>query len=317
MNTSSSVLWFGTFLWFFSLLLGDLYLSRKNQGPISTKLAITRSAVWIGLGIGFGFFVWAVLGAHASSEYFTGFIIEKSLSIDNIFVWSALMAYMKIPRNLQYTVLFWGIIGAIFFRTIFMIGGVVILDKFQFMLLLLGALLIYTAYGVFRNSDENSFDPEKSRTIAIIKKYLPFTSDIEGKKLFTRRNGKITATYLFFAIVTIEITDVLFAVDSVPTVLAVVRDPYLALTSNIAAILGLRALYFVFDGLKNSFWLLSKGLGIILGAIGVLLLVEPRSIFGIKWFGFELSTVWILMFIFTVLTLSILGSKLLPEKSKD
>lgn len=309
MYTVSPLLWFGTALWFFGLLLGDLFISRRHRGPISTKLAIARSAVWIGLGVAFGFFVWAILGAHASSQYFTGFIIEKSLSVDNIFVWSALLAYMKIPRDLQYTVLFWGIIGAIFFRTIFMVSGVIILEKFQFMLLILGLLLIYTAIGIFKGSDDDSFDPKKSKTIKLIKKYLPFTPEIVGKKLFVKReDGKRIATFLFFAIATIEVTDILFAVDSVPTVLAVVRDPYIALTSNIAAILGLRALYFVFDGLKNSFWLLNKGLGIILGVIGISLLLEPKTVFGIDWVGFVPETKWVLMFIFIILSASIIGS---------
>jgi tellurite resistance protein TerC len=307
MYNVSPLMWALTAAWFFGLLLGDLFLSRRHQAAVGTKAAIIRSIVWISLGLGFGVVVSAILGSKAGSEYFTGFIIEKSLSVDNIFVWSALLAYLKIPRIYHYTVLFWGIVGAIFFRTIFMIGGVVILENFQFMLIILGLLLLFTASRIFVGSDE-TFSPENSKIIGFVKKYLPFSNKIYGKKLFVKENGRRVATFLFFSICIIELTDILFAVDSVPTVLAVVRDPYVALTSNIAAIFGLRALYFVFENLKNSFWLLNKGLAIILGAIGVSLLLEPTSIFGYDWIAFEPPIVATLLFIFTVLFASIIGS---------
>lgn len=313
----SPLAWFLTAVWFFGLLIGDLLLNRNKQSEISTHEAIIRSIVWISLGVGFGFVVWLMYGAHASAEYFSGFLIEKSLSVDNIFVWSVLLAYLKIPRKLQYTVLFWGILGAIIFRTAFMFAGVVIIENFNFMLLILGGLLLYTAYGIYANKSDEEFNPENSKVLKYVEKFLPFTTKVYDKKLFVKVNGKHIATYLMFAICVVELTDILFAIDSVPTVLAVVREPYIAITSNVAAILGLRALYFVFDNLKESFWLLNKGLGVVLAGVGLTLLFEPETIFGIEWFGLELP-VWVtLSFILFVLGVSIAGSLLIKQDSSN
>ncbi len=318
MHAVTPLLWLLTSLWFFGLLFGDLILSRKHEGVISARLSIVRSLVWIGLGVAFGVFVWWYLGSVAGQQYFTGFIIEKSLSVDNIFVWSALLAYLKIPRSAQYTVLFWGIIGAIFFRTLFMIVGVALIEQFQFMLIILGFLLLYTAYGIFADTGEDTFSPRDSKIVRFLRAYVPFSNQMYGNKIFTRIHGKRVATFLFFAICTIELTDILFAIDSVPTVIAVVRDPYVALTSNIAAILGLRALYFVFDNLKESFWLLNKGLSIVLAVVGVSLILEPRTLFGHDWFSFEPPIYASLLFIAAILSLSIIGSVLIkpPRTSK-
>lgn len=312
-SNETPILWVLTAAWFFGLLAVDIALSRRRTGVISLSRAVSRSVIWIGLGILFGGFIWLYLGAEAGTQYFTGFIIEKSLSVDNIFVWSALFAYLQIPRQLQYTVLFWGIIGAIVFRTVFMIGGVVIIDKFQFMLIILGCLLIYTAYTIYADDESKKFNPEDSRVIAFLRRYMSVSDKLHDRKLFVKEHGKKVATYLFFAICTIELTDILFAVDSVPTVIAVVRDPYIALSSNIAAILGLRALYFVFDSLKQSFWLLNKGLAIILGVVGILLLLEPKRIFGLDWIGLEPPVYAMLIFITVVLVASVLGSIYIKE----
>jgi tellurite resistance protein TerC len=312
----SLLVWVLTAVWFLGLLAGELFLNRKLDKPLTTGTAVRHSIVWIAIGLGFGLFILYYLGPKASGEYYTGYLIEESLSIDNIFVWSMLFAYLKIPRRLQHTVLYWGIIGAIFFRTIFMIIGIIVISKFQFVLILMGILLLYTSYKIFK--DKNSkFNPEKSKIYKFVQKVLPFTDEIHGKKLIIKKNGKRVATYLLFAICIIELTDIMFAIDSVPTVLAVVRDPYIAITSNIAALLGLRALYFVFDGLKNSFWLLNKGLGLILGIIGVTLLLEPESVLGIHWFGLKMQVYIILPIVFTIIALSILGSYAIKNPKKS
>lgn len=309
-------IWVITFLWFGMLLAIDLYIAHRRKGVIKLKAALIQSAFWISIGLGFGLFIWWLLGSTAAGEYYAGYLIEESLSIDNIFVWSIILSYLAIPRHLHHRVLFWGIIGAVVFRTLFVIAGVLLIQEFDFVLLFLGAILLVTAYHIF-NSDVGGFDPRKSKIMHFVEHHLPFTRELDGHKFFVKRNGRKVATLLFFAIVVVELTDVLFAIDSVPSVLAVVRDPYVAITSNVAAILGLRALYFVFDNLKASFWLLHKGLGIILALIGVGLLLEPDQVLGIEWFGLHVPVATKLSLILIILAASIIGSlKLKPPVIK-
>lgn len=304
--------------WFALLLILDLVVFHRKDKEPNLKTAIWQSIMWISLGVALGFVMWPIYGPKATSEYFSGFLIEKSLSIDNVFVWSAILGYFAIPRKYQHRVLFWGVFGALVLRAIFIFAGVAVIQSFQIALILLGALLLYSGYKIFTGGS-GEFDPETSRMIVWLKKVIPVSHKLDGHKLFTHEKGKRVATLLFVALLAIEFTDILFAVDSVPAILAVARDPFIIFASNAAAILGLRALYFVFDELKNKFWLLNKGLGIILVGVGLKMVVSPDEIFGFNWLNWHISTNISLIVIILILTISMAASLYIkpPKQAKD
>lgn len=311
----SSWLWAATLLWFIVLLTADLYLYRKSTRADTLKRAVWRSVFWVSMGVLLGILIWFVLGSEAGAQYFYGFVVEKSLSVDNIFVWGVVLTYLNIPKNLHHTVLFWGVLGAIISRTIFVVGGTELVNNFEGLPIILGAMLLYTAFRLGRTSSRG-FKIENSKQLKFLERILPLSDEIHGHKLFIKKHGRRLATLLFLAICMVEITDIFFAVDSVPAVLAVVRSPYIALSSNIAALLGLHALYFVFEDIQGLFWLLNKGLALILATIGGSLLLEPHTIFGMQWFDIDVPTSMSLTFVLTVLTLSILGSLLIKKPHK-
>ncbi len=302
--------------WFAFLLILDLVVFHKEDHEPSMRESITQTIVWVSLGIALGFVIWAAYGGQASAEYFSGFAIEKSLSIDNVFVWSIILTYFKVPGKYQHRVLFWGVFGALLFRALFIFAGVAVLERFEIALFFLVILLLITGYKVFRGGSEE-FDPETSGMIKWLKKIIPVSHHLHGHALFTHENGKRVATMLFVALCAIEITDIFFAIDSVPAILAVARDPFIVFASNAAAILGLRALYFVFHGMKDKFWLLNRGLGIILVGVGIKMLISPTEIFGFHWFGIHTSIAISLTFILSILTMSITASFYLPEPGKS
>ncbi|MBP7018377.1 TerC/Alx family metal homeostasis membrane protein [Candidatus Saccharibacteria bacterium] len=308
----SPVWWVATLAWFVVLLFIDLRVQSKVRS--SLRLAVIRSAVWISLGILLGVFIWIGLGATARDLYFSGYLIEKMLSVDNIFVWSIILAYLQIPKDLQSKVLSWGIIGAIFFRSVFVFAGIALISLFEPILLVLGVLLMYTAIKLFRDNGTASYDPGKSRISKFARAVLPLSDKLYGAKLITKLNGKTVVTRLSLAIIVLELTDVLFAIDSVPAVLAIVRDPYIVLASNIAAVLGLRALYFIFEELASQVRYLNKGLGIILFVVGFSLLLEPDKIFGFNWIALEFPPGFSLIFIAIVLTITIALSIIASKK---
>lgn len=311
-----AVWWAGTLFWFSILLFGDLFLHRNSKKSIGLRQAIIRSIIWISLGLLLGVVIWLNFGHDAGVKYFAGFFIEKSLSVDNIFVWGIVLTYLDIPKQYHYKVLFWGIFGAILFRTLFVLAGTAVLARFEFTFVLLGFALLYTAYHLLiSKADEASFDPDNSWLLKNLNKFVRFSPDTKQGKLFTRDKGRLVPTILMFAIIVVELTDVMFAIDSVPAALAVARDPYIVLASNIAAILGLRALYFVFDSLKDSFWLLNKGLAVILAFVGVSMILEPESIAGINWFGLSLPSYVHLIVVGVILALAIIGSLAIKPKS--
>ena len=300
--------------WFAFLLLIDLIVHRKDHAP-SMRESVVQTIIWVSLGVGLGFVMWWAYGAAASAEYFSGFAIEKSLSIDNVFVWSIILSYFRVPAKYQHRVLFWGIFGALAFRAIFIFAGVAILDRFEIALVLLGLLLLWTGYKIFRGGSDE-FNPKTSRLIHFVKKAFPVSHSMDGHHFFVREKGIRHATILFLALCAIEITDILFAIDSVPAILAVARDPFIVFASNAAAILGLRALYFVFHGMKEKFWLLNRGLGIILVGVGIKMLISADKIFGINWLGIHIPTVVSLTFILSVLLMSITASFYIPQPEK-
>lgn len=310
-----AIWWVATFTWFGLLLIGDLYLNRNQAERMSFRKSAVRSVVWIALGIGLGGVIWAGLGADAGSKYYAGYFIEKALSVDNMFVWGLILGYLNVPQKYHYKVLFWGIFGAIVFRVIFVLAGITIIEYFQPALIILGLGLLVTSYRLLSDSGGQRFDPEKSRVVRIVGRVLPLDRQSHSPTLFVRQNGRRVATMLFFAICVIELTDIVFAVDSVPTSLAIVRDPYIVLASNIAALLGLRALYFVFEWVQDRFYLLNKGLAIILSVVAVALILEPKSVFGMKWFGVSVSPNLTIGFVGIILTASILLSLAMSRPS--
>lgn len=276
--------------WFVFLILFDILVIHRHDHTPTFREASIQSIVWIALGVGLGLLFWPLYGAAAAGQYFSGYIIEKSLSIDNVFAWSVILSYFAIPKKYQHRVLFWGVVGALIMRVIFIFAGIAAIERFEPVLLLFGLLLLFSGWKILHHSDELGFDPTKSRVLTFFQRIIPVSHKLDGHKLFTQENGKRVATMLFIALLAVEMTDVVFAVDSVPAILAVSRDPFIVFSSNAAAILGLRALYFVFDKIKDRFWLLNKALGLLLIGIGIKMVISPSELFGKQWFGIHVPT---------------------------
>ena len=253
-------------------LLVDL-LAHRGAHVIGFKEAAWWSALWVGLAIVFGGVVFAVLGTTAGVEYTTAWLLEKSLSVDNLFVFALIFGYFKVPRAYQHRVLFFGVMGALVFRGIFLALGVAVVSRFTAVLFVFAAILLYSAYKLLKDEDD-SFDPGTSFGVRMLKRVVPVRDEYDGTKFFVKEAGKRVATPLLAVVVAIEAADLVFAVDSVPAVLAVSSDPFIVYTSNAFAILGLRALYFLLAGLLEKFHYLSKGLALILAFIGVKLILQ-------------------------------------------
>jgi tellurite resistance protein TerC len=254
------------------LLIADLLIVHRRPHAISLREAAVESAVWISLGLAFALVVTVAFGGQAAGEYITGYLIEKSLSIDNVFVWAVLFTYFAVPREYQFRVLFWGIFGALVMRALFIFAGVALLERFEWVLYLFGAFLVITAVKVARHR-EIEVHPERNPVMRLLRRVIPTTNGYDGQKLFTRKSGRRLATPLFIVLVLVETTDVVFAVDSVPAILAISREPFIVFSSNAFAILGLRALYFLLAGMTGRFRYLNVGLGVILAFVGVKMLV--------------------------------------------
>jgi tellurite resistance protein TerC len=248
-------------------------LSHRKEHVIGFREAAWWSAVWVGMAILFGGLVWWVLGSQAGVEYTTAWLLEKSLSVDNLFVFALIFAYFKVPAQYQHRVLFYGVMGALVFRAIFLSAGVAIVSQFTAVLFLFAAVLLYSAYKLLKD-DDDEFDPSTSFGVRMLRKIVPVRDEYAGTKFFVKENGRRVATPLLAVVVAIEMADLVFAVDSVPAVLAVSSDLFIVYSSNAFAILGLRALYFLLAGLLDKFHYLSKGLAIILAFIGVKLTLQ-------------------------------------------
>jgi tellurite resistance protein TerC len=255
-----------------ALLIGDLLIVHRRPHAVSLREAAIESSVWIAIGVGFTGVIALWFGGHAAGEYITGYLIEKSLSIDNVFVWAVLFSYFAVPAKYQFRVLFWGIFGALILRAMFIFAGVALIERFEWVLYIFGAFLIFTAVRIARH-DETEVHPDRNPVLKVMQRILPSTSEYDGQKMFTRRTGKRLATPLFIVLVLVETTDVVFAVDSVPAILAVSREPFIVFASNAFAIMGLRALYFLLAGMAGRFRYLNIGLGVILAFVGLKMLV--------------------------------------------
>jgi tellurite resistance protein TerC len=285
-----------------TMIIVDLLLVHRTAHVITIREAAIESAVWISLGLLFGLVVIFWQGGQAGSEYYAGFLIEKSLSIDNVFVWAVIFSFFAVPREYQFRVLFWGIFGALVLRGIFIFAGVSLIERFDWILYVFGVFLLYTAWKIARHDESEQVDYEANIVMRLIRKVLPTTSRYDGQKLFTRENAKRVATPLFTVLVLIEATDVVFAVDSVPAILAVSREPFIVFAANAFAILGLRSLYFLLGGMQGKFRYLNVGLGVILAFVGLkmLLIGEP--------FELHLPTYVSLGFIAVVITVAVVAS---------
>ncbi|MCS0635058.1 TerC family protein [Streptomyces sp. LP05-1] len=248
-------------------------LAHRREHVIGFREAAGWSAVWVGLAVAFGAVVFVVVGTDAGVEYTTAWLLEKSLSVDNLFVFALVFGYFRVPRAYQHRVLFFGVLGALVFRGLFLAAGVAVVNRFTAVLFVFAAILFYSTYKLLKGDDE-SFDPGRSIAVRALRKVVPVRDEYAGTHFFVREAGRRVATPLLAVVAAIEAADLVFAVDSVPAVLAVSSDAFIVYTSNAFAILGLRALYFLLAGLLERFHHLSKGLAVILGFIGVKLVLQ-------------------------------------------
>lgn len=262
------------------LLVVDLLLVHRTAHVITVREAAIESAVWISLGLAFGIVLLGWQGGQVAGEYYAGFLIEKSLSSDNVFIWAVIFSFFGVPREYQFRVLFWGIFGALALRGLFIFAGVELIGRFEWVLYVFGAFLLYTAWKISRHDESEHVDYNANIVMRLVRRLVPTTNAYDGQRLFTRINGKRFATPLFAVLVLIEGTDVLFAIDSVPAILAVSREPFVVFAANAFAILGLRSLYFLLGGMQKTFRYLNVGLGVILAFVGIkmLLVGEPFEV---------------------------------------
>ena len=322
--------WIVFYLLVIVMLYADLKsFGRKGQHEVSIREALTMTAVWIAISMVFcaGIYCLYPIDSHEKAmEFLAGYLIEKSLSMDNLFVFLMLFTFFGIPRKYQHEVLFWGIFGALVLRSAFIFAGTAVIIRFEWVLGLFGLFLVYTGFKLFGEQDEEGVDPTKNIFVRLFKKFYPVTDKQHGERFFMKESatGQWLATPLFVALIVIETTDVAFAVDSIPAVFSVSRDPFIVLTSNIFAILGLRAMYFALAAVAKYFKYLRYGLGIILTFVGVKMLLTLDTYangflgaLGINWRvgHIEISTPVSLAVIFGVLALSMIGS-VVAERTK-
>jgi tellurite resistance protein TerC len=269
----------GTFLWvaFASLLVGlialDLGLSRKRSERMPVKVALAWSALWVAVSVAFGFAVWALRGGDAAVQFFTGYLLEKSLSVDNLFVFLIIFTQFKVPDGEQHRVLTWGIFGALVMRAAMIFLGVELIERYHFVLYLFGAFLLYTGVRtLFQHRDVERPPVSERRLVQLLQRALPVVARYEGSRFFSREGGKRVVTLLFLVLVVVEVSDLLFAVDSIPAILAITDDPFIVFSSNALAMLGLRALFFAVAALLERLRYLHYGLGAILILIGAKML---------------------------------------------
>ncbi|MEO5952145.1 MAG: TerC family protein [Chloroflexia bacterium] len=255
------------------LLAVDLGVFHKDDHVISVKEALLWSGAWTVLALGFNVGVWIVGGAQAGVEFFTGYMIERSLSIDNIFVFILLFSFFAVPAKYQYKVLFWGIIGALIMRVTLILVGATLIKEFHWVIYLFGGLLVVSGIRMALQG-ENHVEPDKNPVVRLFRRIMPVTSEYHGGSFFVRSMGKLAATPLFLVLLVVETTDLVFALDSIPAIFAVTSDPFIVYTSNVFAILGLRAMYFALAGIMDRFHYLKLGLAATLVFVGAKMLLS-------------------------------------------
>ena len=270
--SSDLLIWIVLGILVVGILALDLFVFHRDAHEVSLREAAAWSAVWIALGLGFGGLVSAWKGSQAGGEYLAGYLIEKSLSMDNVFLFAMLFGYFAVPAQYQHRVLFWGVLGAILFRAVFIAAGTTLLEAFHFLIYGFGLLLLLTGVRMWR-SKGHAVDPSRNPVLRLVRRFVPVTDEYHGQKLFVRHAGKLAATPLFAVLVVVESTDVMFAIDSIPAIFAITTDPFIVFSSNAFAILGLRSLYFLLAGLIDRFVYLKQGLAALLVFAGVKILV--------------------------------------------
>ena len=270
---SNQILWWIVFnIFVLAMLTLDLGIFHRKAHEVKVKEALVWSFVWIGLALLFNVGVYFWQGPQTALEFLTGYLIEKSLSVDNIFVFLLIFSYFRVPALYQHNVLFWGILGALIMRAIFIVAGVALIQKFHWMIYIFGGLLILTGIKMALQKDME-IHPERNPVLRLFQRFIPVTKDYEDDKFFFKRSGRYFATPLFITLLIVETTDLIFAVDSIPAILAITTDPFIVYTSNVFAILGLRALYFALAGIMQLFHYLHYGLSAILVFVGIKMLL--------------------------------------------
>jgi tellurite resistance protein TerC len=287
------------------LLILDLVVFHRKAKVIGVKEALGWSAFWVGLAIGFGIFVWQWLGSAKALEFYTGYLIEESLSVDNLFVFLMIFQYFRVPREHQHKVLFWGILGALVLRGCFILAGVALIQKFHWIVYLFGAFLIYTGYKMW-GGEEKEIQPEKNPVLQFVRRTFPVTHDYEGDRFTIVKGGRRYLTPLLIVLLVVESTDVLFAADSIPAILAISHDPFIVYTSNVFAILGLRSLFFALAGLMETFRYLHYGLSAILVFVGAKMIIS----------GFFHMPVEVALGVVAVILGGSMVASLLPQKQR-
>lgn len=286
------------------MLALDLGVFHRKSHVVSLKESLTWTFVWVTLALVFNAGVWHFAGSQKALEFFTGYVIEKSLSIDNVFVFALLFSYFAVPQTYQHKVLFWGILGALIMRAIMIGLGAALITRFTWIIYVFGAFLILTGIKMIVKREEE-IHPERNPVVRLFKRFMPVTATYREDKFFVRENGIWMATPLFVVLLLVEFTDLIFAVDSIPAIFAVTKDPFIVYTSNVFAILGLRSLYFALAGVMNKFHYLKIGLGVVLSFVGVKMLLSHTA-----W---KIDTLVSLGVIVVILAISIVWSLLHPK----
>jgi TerC family integral membrane protein len=296
---------------FFALILGmlalDLGVFNRREHRIGLREALFWSVVWTVVALIFNLWIYYRFGAQVGLEFLTGYIIERSLSFDNIFVFIVIFNYFAVPAKYQHRVLFWGILGALISRGVFIAMGTALLTRFEWLIFVFGGFLVYTGIKILSEKD-TQVHPEKNPVLKLFQRFVPLTSRYQGKRFFVHDDGRIKATPLMLVLVVVEATDVVFAVDSIPAVFGVTLNTFIVFTSNIFAILGLRALYFLLAGLMHRFYYLSHGLGLVLVFVGAKMLLHD-------WF--EIPIEISLAVVLALLTAAIVFSLLRPTPLQE
>lgn len=316
---------FAEYWWFYAgflvfvgaMLTLDLGVFHKKEHDVSFKEATIWSIVWVTLAVifSFGLYYYAAqkftpdIANTVWLEFLTGYVIEYSLSIDNIFVFVLVFSYFAIPSIYRHRVLFYGILGALIFRAIFITLGSVLM-QFHWVIYLFGGFLIITGIKMFF-ANETEIEPEKNILIRILKKFMPVSNELDGKNFFTKIDGKWAATPLFVALLFLEFTDIIFAVDSVPAIFAITKEPLIVFTSNILAIMGLRSMFFMLNGAVDKFYLLKYGLAVVLVFVGL------KMVWLNDWYGGKFPITWSLGIIFGTILISVIVSLIFPKAEEE
>jgi tellurite resistance protein TerC len=280
----------------------------RQSHVVSLRESLTWTLVWVVLALGFNAGVWHYAGKAKALEFLTGYLIEKSLSVDNVFVFALLFSYFAVPRKYQHKVLFWGILGALIMRAVMIAAGAALIARFAWIIYVFGGFLILTGIKMILKREEE-IHPERNPLVRGFKRLMPVTVDYRADKFFVRESGFRMATPLFVVLLLVEFTDLIFAVDSIPAIFAVTNDPFIVYTSNVFAILGLRSLYFALAGVMNKFHYLKIGLGVVLAFVGIKMILSHTA-----W---KIDTLWSLGIIVVILTTSIAWSLLRPKKVNE